>query len=188
MDDLLLRFFGQSGSLAVVATTILLLISEVGYRLGRRLFTAGDSARQSQIGAVQAAVLGMLALLLGFTFSMAVDRYDRRRELVLQQANTIGTTWLRSGLLPDAHRQPVRELLRAYLDLHVHSREALRDPALMAAGLRRTAEIRSTLWQHAEASAREAPNDITATFIETLNDMIETEAARVTASASRIPP
>jgi hypothetical protein len=119
---------------------------------------------------------------------MAVDRYDQRRELVLQHANTIGTTWLRGGMLPDAHRQPVRELLRAYLDLQVRAHDALRDPTLIAAGQRRTAEIRSTLWQHAVASAQEAPNDITATFVETLNDMIDTEAARVTASASRIPP
>jgi hypothetical protein len=188
MDDLLLRFFGQPGALAVVATTVLLLMAEVGYRLGRRLFTAADSARRSQIGGVQAAVLGLLALLLGFTFSMAADRYDHRRELVLRQANTIGTTWLRSGLLPDAHREPVRDLLRAYLDLQVPSHDALRDPAVIAAAQRRAVEIRSTLWRHAEASAQEAPNDITATFIETLNDLIDTEAARITASTSRIPP
>jgi hypothetical protein len=188
MDDILFLFFRQPGTLAIVATTTLLVIAEVGYRQGLRLFTAGDPARRSQIGAVQAAVLGLLALLLGFTFSMAADRYEDRRELVIQQANTIGTAWLRGGLLPDAHRQPVRDLLGAYVDLQARAHDALRDPALMAAALRRTAEIRSALWRHAEASGREAPNDMTATFVETLNDMIDTEAARVTASANRIPP
>jgi hypothetical protein len=188
VDDLLFRVFDRSGTLAVVATTTLLLMAEVGYRLGRRLFTANDSNRRSQIGAVQAAVLGLLALLLGFTFSMAADRYDSRRELVLQHANAIGTAWLRGGMLPDAHAQPVRDLLREYVDLHVRAHDALRDRATIAADRRRIAEIRSALWQHAEASAREAPDDITATFVETLNDVIDTEAARVAASTNRIPP
>jgi hypothetical protein len=185
MDDLLSDLFGPTGALAVVATTSLLLIAELGYRRGRRLFAAADPARRSQIGGVQSAVLGMLALLLGFTFSMAAERYERRRELVLQQANTIGTTWLRGGLLPDAHRQAVKDLLREYLDLHVRTREALRDPAAMTAIVRRAEGIRTALWQHAEASANEAPNDITATFIDTLNEMIDTEAARLTASTKQ---
>jgi hypothetical protein len=188
MNDLLFRFFDQSGALAVVVPTTLLIMAEVGYRFGRRLFTASDSNRRSQIGAVQAAVLGLLALLLSFTFSMAVDRYDTRRELVLQHANAIGTTWLRGGMLPVAHAQPVRDLLREYVDIHVRAHDVLRGPAVIAAARHRTAEIRSALWQHAEASAREAPNDLPATFVETLNDLIDSEAARVTASTNRIPP
>ena len=60
--------------------------------------------------------------------------------------------------------------------------------AHVAAGLRRRAEIESMLWRHAEAGAKEAPNDITTTFLETLNDMIDTDAARVAESRNRIPP
>jgi hypothetical protein len=87
------------------------------------------------------------------------DRYDTRRTLVLQSANTIGTAWLRGGMLPDAHAQPVRELLREYVELHVRAHDPLRDPAVMTAARRRSAEIQSALWQHAEASAREACNE-----------------------------
>lgn len=188
MDDFLSRTFGNIGALAIVAATILLVAAESGYRLGLRLHAAGDSARRDQIGAVHAAVLGLLALLMGFTFSMALERYDHRRELVVRQANTIGTTWLRAGLLPDPLRQPVRHLLGAYVDLQVHFHDSLRDPAQEAAGRGRSAEIESMIWQHAEAAAKEAPNDITATFVETLNDMIDTDAARVFESTNRIPP
>lgn len=187
MDDLLSRIFDRQWAMAVVVPTLLLLVAEVGYRSGRWLYATGDEARRNQIAAVQAAVLGMLGLLLGFTFAMAVDRYETRRTLVVKEANVIGTTWLRGGLLPEAHRQPVRDLVRDYVDLRVRSHVALRDPALMAEGIRRSQEIQSKLWEHAEAAAVEAPNDITATFVATLNDMIDTDAERVAASRTRIP-
>ena len=112
---------------------------------------------QSQIGVIQGAVLGILGLLLGFTFSMAVERYDRRRDLVLQEANAIEITWLRASLLPDSHRQVVRDLLRDYVDIRLRYAVALREPVVLAEGLRRSAEIHATLWQHAEAAASGRP-------------------------------
>ena len=166
---------------------LLLLVAYIGYRLGLRLHAAADQAREYQIGAVQAAVLGMLGLLLGFTFSMGVERYDRRRELVLQDANTIGTTWLRASLLPEGYRQAVRDLLREYVDLRIRAQQEARDPGRLAEDLRRSAEIKTKLWAQAEAAAREAPNDITATFIDTLNEMIDTDAERLGAWRNRIP-
>lgn len=63
---------------------------------------------KGQIGGIQGAVLGLLGLLLGFTFAMAVGRYDTRRGLVLKEANAIGTTYLRASLLPDTHQDPVK--------------------------------------------------------------------------------
>ena len=187
MEELLSLVFGDQGLVAPIVTGILLLAAEVGYRFGLPLHAAADEARRSQIGAVQAAVLGMLGLLLGFTFSMAVDRYDSRRSLVLEEANTIRTAWLRGGLLPDGHRQPVRDLLRHYVDVRILSPNARQDPQLVAEGLRMGAEIQAKLWQQAESASREAPNDITATFIESLNDMISTGAARMAAARNRIP-
>jgi hypothetical protein len=132
-------------------------------------------------------VLGILGLLLGFTFSMAIERYDGRRALVIDEANAIRTTWLRAGLLPEAHRKEVKDLLRDYLGIRLNSRAALRDPAKMTEGLRRSAEIQSTLWRHAEASAVEEPNDITATFFDPLNDLIDVDTERLAASRNRIP-
>ena len=187
MEELLSRGFSHQGVLAIVVTGILLTVAEVGYRYGLRLHAAADEPRRSQIGALQAAVLGMLGLLLGFTFSMGVDRYDSRRRLVLEEANTIRTAWLRGGLLPDAHRQAVRDLLRDYVDVRILSPEARQDLQLLAEGLQLSAEIQSKLWQHAESAAREAPNDITATFIEAVNNMIDTGAGRVAAARNLIP-
>src|SRR5687768_8375623 len=116
MGELLSRAFSHQGVLAAVVTVVLLAVSEAGYRLGRTPYLANDEPRRSQIGGMQAAVLGMLGLLMGFTFSMGVERFDERRELVVTEANAIGTTWLRAGLLPAAQAQPVRELLLQYVD------------------------------------------------------------------------
>ena len=98
---------------------MLLATTEVGFRFGLRLHAAKDEARKEQIGGIHAAVLGMLGLLLGFTFAMALERYDKRRILVIQEANAIGTTFLRASLLPEAHQAPVEDLLRRYLDLRL---------------------------------------------------------------------
>jgi hypothetical protein len=186
VEDFLARVFDHQGILAIVVTGILSTVAEVGYRFGRRLHAAADGVRLSQIGAVQAAVLGILGLLLGFTFSMAVDRYDSRRTLVLEEANTIRTAWLRGGLLPDAHRQAVRDLLRGYVDVRIFPK-GREDPRLLAEELRRSVEMQFELWQHAESAALEAPNDMTATFVESLNDMIDAGTARIAAARNRIP-
>ena len=181
------RLFDQQWQLAVAVLALLGLMAVLGDRRGRRLSSTVDDAHRSQVGAVQATVLGILGLLLGFTFSMGVDRYDQRRGLVLEEANAIGTTWLRANLLPEPHRQPVRSLLENYIDIRLRAQAQLHDSALVADDRRQSQEIQSKLWQHAEASAQEAPNDITATFIETLNELIDTDARRVAAARGRIP-
>ena len=191
MEALTTFFFVNQWGFALLVGTVLLGLAETGYRVGLRLFAAKDEARRSQIGGVQGAVLGLLGLLLGFTFSMAVNRFELRRDLVLKEANTIGTTWLRAGLLPEAQRAPVKDLLRRYVDVRVQAQLASDDPVQLAEGLRQSAEIEYALWQHAEAAAQSAPTPITATipatFIVTLNEMIDTDAERVTASRNTIP-
>jgi hypothetical protein len=179
--------FDNQWAFAALVVVVLLGISEAGYRVGLRLFKAHDEARRSQIGGVQGAMLGLLGLLLGFTFSMAVNRFELRRDLVLKEANTIGTTWLRAGLLPETHRTATKELLRRFVDVRIKYQKVSYDPAQVAEGLRLSAEIENELWQHAEAAAKEAPTPITATFINTLNEMIDTDAERITAGRNSIP-
>jgi hypothetical protein len=166
---------------------VLIGLSEVGYRVGLRLFQQRDEARRNQISGVQGAMLGLLGLLLGFTFSMAVSRYELRRDLVLKEANAVGTTWLRASLLPEAHREPVRELLRRFVDVRLKYQARSYDAVELAEGLRLGAEIETDLWTHAEASAKETPTPITATFIVALNDMIDTDAERIAAHRNTIP-
>ena len=172
---------------AIVLTTVLLAVVEVAYRLGRRSRGAHDEAHRRQIAAIRGAILGLLSLLLGFTFSMAVERYSVRRDLVVKEANAIETAWLRAGLLPEARRDEARRLLSDFVDVRLRTHALARDPIQLVEGLRRSAEIESKLWQHAEASASEAPTAVTATFIAALNQLIDTDAERVAATRNQIP-
>ncbi len=179
---------GNQWVFGFAVAALLLAISEAGYRIGMHLYSRKDEARKSQISGVQGAVLGLLGLLLGFTFSMAVNRFESRRDLVLKEANAVGTAWLRAGLLPEVRRAPVKELFRQYVDARLKYQSIGYDPAMIAEGLRKCGAIETALWQHAEAAAIEAPTPITATFVIALNEMIDTAAERITEHRNRIPP
>ena len=187
MDDFLARIFSNELIVLVVTAPLLIALAEGGFRVGLRLHRTGDQARKVQIGSIQGAILGLLALLLGFTFAMAVDRYDQRRGLVLQEANAIGTTYLRASLLPEAHQSPVKDLLRRYVYTRVRYQPLVDDPVQLAQGMGMTEEIKARVWQHAVEAAHEARDDITATFIESLNETIDTDAERIAAMRARIP-
>jgi hypothetical protein len=187
MDDILGSIFRNQWFVLGIVGAVLLALAELGFRAGTRLHLTRDEARKAQIGGVQGAVLGLLALLLGFTFAMAVNRYETRRDLVLKEANAIGTTWLRAGLLPEVHRMPVRDLLRRYVDVRLNYEALSSDPAMLAEGIRLSAEIETELWKHAEAAAEQAPTPIVASFIAALNETIDTDAERLAAARNRIP-
>ncbi|MFO0690043.1 MAG: hypothetical protein U0900_15205 [Myxococcota bacterium] len=187
MHDLEPLVFGNQWVFCVAIALLLLGVSETGYRIGLRLFAARDEARRSQIGGIQGAILGLLGLLLGFTFSMAVTRFETRRDFVLREANVIGTTWLRADLLPEAHRTAAKALLKRFVDVRVEYQRVTDDAARLAEGLRVCAEIENALWQQALEAVREAPTPITAMFINSLNEMIDTDPARETAGRNEIP-
>lgn len=87
--------------IALIVFVLFICATEIGFRLGRRVESKDNEITKSQINMLPAASLGLLALLLGFTFSMALARFDTRKQLVLDEANAIGTTYLRAQLLPD---------------------------------------------------------------------------------------
>src|SRR3954452_11316694 len=99
-------FIGLAGILAV---------TEIGWQLG--IGTKGGGG--SNITTLESAMLGLLALMLAFTFSMALSRFEARRDAVLNEANSIGTTALRARLLPDPHRSETLKLLREYVQIRL---------------------------------------------------------------------
>jgi hypothetical protein len=187
MRSIQTAIFGNQWLFALVVAAVLLGLAEMGYRIGLRLFERRDEARRSQIGGVQGAVLGLLGLLLGFTFSMAVSRFETRRDKILKEANAAGTAWLRADLLPEAHRGPAKELLGEFVDVRLKYQRLSEDPAMLAEGLRRSAEIEGHLWQIAGAAAKQAPTPMTSLFISSLNDLIDADAERIAAHRNAIP-
>jgi len=171
----------------VLPVLVLLAAAELGFRLGLRTHSARDEQSKATVGGVQGAILGLLGLLLGFTFALSTARFEARRLLVVKEANSIGTTYLRASLLPEAHVAPVQDLLREYVRLRVEYYPKLADRAALPGLLERSAEIQRRLWQHAVEASRAAPTPITATFVSTLNETIDTEAERVAEAAAQIP-
>ena len=108
-------FYSRSETLiAVVLFAFLLLFAEVGFGLGRSRSTQFHEAVKSQVGTIQGAILGILGLLLGFSFAMAVSRFDMRKQLVIEEANAIGTAAMRARLLPAPRRDEAAALFRSY--------------------------------------------------------------------------
>ena len=99
----------------------LFLAMELGYRLGRRRQAHAPEAVRSHINGIQASLLGILGLLLGFAFSQALQRNDQHSEAVIAEANTISTAWLRCDLLAPPERRALQDLVRRYADLRVQA-------------------------------------------------------------------
>lgn len=180
-------FFANHWTVFPSALLLLVGLAEAGFRSGCNLYRKKDTARKSLIGGVQGAMLGMLGLLLGFTFAMSVARHDARRDLVLAEANAIGTTWLRAGMLPEAYRAPARDLLLDYTEARLKYQPLVDNPALFEEGVRQSADLHRQLWRIAENAAAEAPTAVTVAFINSLNETIDTDAMRLAAMRNTIP-
>ena len=98
-----------------VGLGIVLTLSEIGWQLGVRAEGRGSS----NLTALESAMLGLLALMIAFTFSMALSRFDLRRDALLNEANVIGTTALRARLLPEPHRTETLKLLQEYVQIRL---------------------------------------------------------------------
>ncbi|RYD60790.1 MAG: hypothetical protein EOP83_18585, partial [Verrucomicrobiaceae bacterium] len=92
IDDILGRIFINQWAVFLVVSALLLVLAEAGYRFGAGARRRNPEAAEGHSGSVQGAVLGLLGLLLGFTFAMSVGRSEMRRSLVVEEANSIGTT------------------------------------------------------------------------------------------------
>jgi hypothetical protein len=167
---------------------ILLIVTEVAFRLGRRRRSLEDEHSKSQIVAIQGSLLGLLALLLAFTFSMAVSRYDARRQLVVAEANAIGTAVLRAQLLQEPQRKEVTDLLRHYVDLRLEAAHEETDRTRVREIPRESEQVRDQLWQRAVAVAGADRHDVMAAlFVGSMNEVMDVDSMLVAAIRSHVP-
>ena len=170
--------------LIFVGLGIVFAASEIGWQLGVR----ADGRGGHNISALEQALLGLLALIIGFTFLMALTRFEERREGVLNEANAIGTTALRARLLPEPHRTEILKLLREYAQIRVDYIPSGKSFAEVPTIIDRSNAIHEALWQQAKAAAATDNNMVpTGLFIQALNDMIDGQGKRLSALRNHIP-
>ena len=170
--------------LFLTVVVLVLAAIEVGYRLGSYRHRQPGREKEAPVGTMVGAMLGLLAFMLAFTFGMAASRFDTRKQLVLDEANAIGTTYLRTAMLPE-RRDEIRALLRSYVDARL---EAVRS-GRVAEEILKSEDIQGRLWSAATAVALQHPDSIiVGLFVESLNEVIDLHAKRVTAGLrNRIP-
>jgi hypothetical protein len=158
-----------------------MLAIEGGYRLGCSAHRRSEEEKESPVSAIAGSVLGLGAFVLAFTFALVANRFDARKELVMDEANAVRTAWLRSDFLPETDRAEAKAIIRRYLDSRiafVQSREA--DPERVASRLAEAEANLGRLWDVAVANARKDMNsDVAALYIESLNDVYSIHASRV---------
>src|SRR6266480_4165162 len=125
-----------------IAILFVVLISvECGYRLGKYRRSRHEQEKQAPVGTMVGATLGLLAFILAFTFGLAAARFDTRRQVLLDEANAIGTTYLRAGMLPERGDQ-IRALLRDYVGARLEGVQ----PGKLAEEVRRSEDIDRKVW------------------------------------------
>jgi hypothetical protein len=183
-----LTFFRLS-TWVVLAVLVLLVggAAALGTLVGRRL-RARPETRHEPVGVVQAALLGLVGLVLAFGLTMAVGRYDNRRAIVVEEANAIGTTYLRAQLLGEPDRTDSLDLLREYADQAVILGDQVPDSDRFDQAGRRMEEIQQALWSDAGAAVRSDPDGTAPRlYVESLNDKIDSHTDRITSLRNRVP-
>lgn len=170
----------------VTIAIIVLIAWEGGYRLGRWWQERIPEEREGPTAMIVGSLLALMAFLLAITMGIATDRFDARRATVLAEANSVGTTYLRAGYLPEPSATEIRNLLREYVSLRIVTDDRI-DLRARAA---RSQELHARLWSIAEKLARSTPDsEVLALFIDSLNETIDLHEIRVTAGLNaRVPP
>jgi hypothetical protein len=170
-----------------IFVTMLLLV-EAGRRLGKRHAARVGAESRAGLGLVDSAVYALLGLMIAFTFSAAFSRFDTRRNLIVQEANAIGTAYLRIDLLPADVQPRVRELFRRYLDSRLATYQKLPDVDAALKEYENTSRLQQEIWTEAVEGTREMASPAPAQLLlSALNEMIDITTTRLMATRLHQP-
>jgi hypothetical protein len=169
--------------LAWVTIVLIMGSAELGAWLGRN----GRASDEADISTLTGATLGLLALLLGFSFSLALSRFDARQNLVLEEANAIGSTANFALMLPETAQKPVLGMLREYAAVRI----GLGVPygrSKLEGDIARSLDLQARLWQQAVTVSAIAPQSLSVNrFVNSLNEMNNLHESRLTALRYQVP-
>jgi len=175
---------------AVAIFVAIPIFIEVGRWLGKRKIAAAEKEGTEAVGtsALAAAIFAILGLLIGFTFLSAGGRFDDRRKQVVDEANIIGTAYLRIDLLPDARQQPLRDKFKTYLDSRIATYQKVPDIDAVQAELNRTLQLQKEIWTDSVVAAKENPwTPAGMLYLPAVNEMIDIVTTRTMAAEMHLP-
>jgi hypothetical protein len=179
LDEIILFF---------IVVAIFCVVLELAFRLGRHHRTHSNDSTRSHLTVLQTALLGLLALLLGFNFAMATSRFEARKTLIQDEVTVIGSTYLRAKLLPSDLRGKVSALLKDYVSARIEFMRAGTDEKLLKAASESSRTIEDQLWNL--AAAAEAQGEATAAMnlvIQSLTDVYNVNEKRRAAQDNHVP-
>jgi hypothetical protein len=161
---------------------------EIGYRIGLRKLPLGDEPMRTHANTLYTAALGLLALLIGFTFAMAVSRFESRKGLMVDQANAIGTASLRASILPADKAARAATLFSEYIQTRFQYNASLSGSDALNAAEARAGNIENELWAMGRAELQADPRSQPASlYLQALNDMFDLREKRRFALDDHVP-
>jgi hypothetical protein len=165
---------------------LLLLATEIGFRVGMRMKRRDSAAAGQPItSTVVGGMLALLAFLIAFAIGIVIEQHNARKAMVVTEANAVGTAYLRAGFLAEPDLTTSRDLLQEYVEIRL---AAAANAAQLEFVQMRSEEIHGELWAIVEENVRQGnDSDIMGLFIESINDVIDVHALRLTAVNLRLP-
>jgi hypothetical protein len=166
----------------------MVFLLQLGRRAGRRQLSTAAQAASAGLGPLEGAIFGLLGLLVAFTFSGAASRFDTRRDLIVKEANAIGTAYLRLDLLPAAAQPALRDSFREYVDTRLRAYRLIPDVEAARAEFARANVLQGVIWHKAVLATADAGGGQSARLLlPALNDMFDITTTRAVAAETHVP-
>jgi len=179
--------FDHPWELGFALALVLALVLDLGRRVAARFQIDEIPQRKEQMGTIRDGMFVLVSLLLGFSLTLAASRFSERRTLLVDEAISLGTTYLRASTLIEPYREHSRELLREYVDTRLAMNGGSTDPARYQTALNQSKHLQDELWLNAAGAAESDRTAITAAYLFALNETIDLHEKRVAAFENRVP-
>ncbi len=174
--------------IAVVVFFLILLTNWMGARYRQRR-SRKDSAESIELGTIESSLLGLMALILAFTFGLAASKFEGRREIIIEEANDIGTAILRCDLYPDSMRRLFHEDFIQYVETRIAYYDAGADDEKIKAALDKANYYSGRIWQRAAAYSHDLEHRVSSELmIPALNSMIDIVTTREAGRLAKVSP
>ncbi len=180
------NYYLKLAAMFIIPLIAVLIPIVIGYRHGVQRGKKTPELTETPIGTLVAAALGLLGFMLAFAFQIASNRFDKRKELLLEEVTNIRTAYLRAGLLPEPYRSGTQKSMIEYIDLRAIKVES---QAELTQLMNRSQQILDTCWNYAEQlAAQDRSSEVYALYTSTINDLIDNYNQRITVALEyRIP-